>query len=412
MMNKTNPPDLNDREDIRIDRYRPVENPFYIVKSKHYRAVKFTVLLIFVVYLLAMVTIFRHEITIENFRYLLKDIEFTRTYDADGYSRIAFDDAENADFQMYKGDFAVSDATGLDLYSVAGSKTFSADAAYANPVMLAGTKYLLLYGLSEFSYTVYNNFGQLYTESFPYPITNACLTDDGYYAIVTRTAEYRSAVYVYNSSFDRITSIYKDKYIIDVDMDSESKQVLLLSTYAEGGEFVSELASCSFDSTEEKAVYSARDCMPLEVCFRENGAYTVLFDSYALFYDENGVQVGSASYNGRVPITVAYGADRTVIAYNQNLVDSTALIAVYDGKGNVIHQMTEKGSVVKMISAEEGVYVLIGSRVIFADASSFWQTQSYAVERNAIDLVRINAKSFFVCYKNSATVFMKDEPDA
>jgi len=408
MNNNNHATELNTGDDIRIDRYKPTENPYYIVKSKHYRAVKFSLLFVFVLYLLAMVTLFRSEITVENFRYLLKDIEFTRTYDAEGYSRIIFDNAENANFAMYKGDFAVSDASGLNLYSVAGSKTLRADAAYANPVMLSGKKYLLLYGLSEYSYTIYNNFGQLYTESFPYPITNACMTDDGCYAIVTRTAEYRSAVYVYNSSFDRITSVYKDKYIIDVGMDGKSKQMLFLSMYADGGEFVSELTSCSYETAEERVVFTSRDCMPLEVYYQPSGAFTTLFDSFALFFDQNGVQVGRVSYNGRVPITAAYGAGRTVIAYNRNLVDSTALIVVYDEKGNILHEMTEKGSVVRMISEEEGVYVLIGNRVVFTDAETK-ENEIFETDRNAIDLVRINAKSFFVCYKNSATVFVRGE---
>lgn len=390
---------------IKIEKFKPRENPYYMLKSRYYKTAKMIVLLLFTVYLLSMTAVFRDDITVENFKYLLKDIEFKRYSDDSGYKRIAYDSDSNADFAMYKGDFAVANSTGLKLYDISGSRTLTSEAVFSNPVMLTGSKYLLIYGLSEYNYSIYNNFGELFSETYDYPITNACLTDGGNYAIVTRDAEYRSIIRVYNSSFWKTSTVYKDKYIIDVNINDEKEELLILSMYAKEGDFVTELALSALGMDSEKKVLTYNSLMPIEAYYNSDGSFTMICDSQAVFFDSYGNEVKVVEFGKMIPLAVSHGDEYTLIAYNSNLVDSTCIIHVYNKQGEKIYDTTEKGNIISVKYHEKGFYMLIGSKAILIDLEK--NNKNFInTDKNAVNLLIINNKSFFVCYPTSASVYL------
>ena len=68
-------PDTQKQYRIEITEKKPAVNTYFIAVSNKFKAAKYITVCVMVVYLLAAVILFRDDITVENLRYLFKDIE-------------------------------------------------------------------------------------------------------------------------------------------------------------------------------------------------------------------------------------------------------------------------------------------------------------------------------------------------
>ena len=182
-------PEIKNQNRIEITEKKPTINPYFIVISNRFKTAKYITACILVVYLLAAVVLFRDEITVENLRYLFKDIEMGENSITESSDIIKYDADIQVQLATYKGDLVVAGSSYFYLCDLQGNKRLSENSTFSNPIVLTGDKYLLVYGLSEHTYTLYNAFAQLHTATTEYPISCAALSNKGMYAIVTRTSE-------------------------------------------------------------------------------------------------------------------------------------------------------------------------------------------------------------------------------
>ncbi len=388
---------------IEVSEKKPKVNSYYLVLSGRFKAAKYISICVLVVFLLTTVLLFRDEITVENLRYLIKDFEMGDNLNLSSGDKIKYDADTQLDLAIYKGDLVVAGSSYFYLCDLQGNKRLNEESVFSNPVVVSSDKYLLVYGLSEYTYTLYNAFSKLHTESFDYPITGAAVSDKGLYAIVTRTSEYRSVVYLYNSNFERIGAVYKDKYIMDVSFNNDGSEVLITSLYSKNGSYCTEVLNYVPYSDTPSSVKEVEGAMVLKSDYNLNGGYSVIYDNKIEFYDSEFVLRNT--YNmptNVVPVDAEITGKYTVMTYSENIVGDNMKVLVFDSNGELILDADAEGQPVKLGCSDKFVFVLLDGRVCKIDINS-GETDYYDTERNAIELLVVNDKNILVCFSGGAS---------
>ncbi len=393
-------PESQKENKINISEKKPKVNMFFLVLSGRFKTAKYIALCVLVVFLLTMIVLFRSEITVENLRYLLKDFEAGENITAIGDGVITYDSDLQVSLTMYKGDLVIAGSSYFYLCDLSGNKRFSEDSIFSNPITLSSDKYLLVYGLSEYTYAIYNTFSQLHTETFDYPITSATISNNGYYAIVSRTAEYRSAVYLYNDSFDRIGAVYKDKYVMDVEFNSSGTELLITSMYSENGNYCTEIVNYVPFSEQPSSSVKVENSMPLVTGYNKEGGYSVVYDNKIEFYDSEFILYNKYEFGSKiVPVTTEITDSYTVITYNENIVGDNIKVLVFDINGNLILDTKANGHPQKTKTYNDYVYILLDGKICKMSINN-GSLVYYVTEKNALELIVINDKSVLVCYSD------------
>ncbi len=393
-------PETQKQNRIDISEKKPKVNPYYLVLSGRFKTAKYITLCLLVVFLLTMVVLCREEITVENLRYLLKDFEMGENVVVNTDSSITYDADPQVNLALYKGDLVVSGSSRFTLCDLQGNNRISEDSLFSNPVILSKEKYLLVYGLSENTYAIYNTFSKLHTETFDYPIVAAALSDEGMYALVTRTTEYRSVVYIYNKNFERVGAIYKDKYIVDVKFNSDGTKLLIVSTYSSNGNYCTEIVNYTPYSESASKTHNVENTMPIKTGYNQNGGYSIVCDNCIMFYDKDYNLISTFDFGTQIlPLTVEITDKFTVITYSENLVGEDIKVLVFDENGSTVVNTSAKGAAKKTRTNDEYVYILQNGsvcRINNQDGSTVY----YETEKNAHELLLVNNELLVVGFSD------------
>ena len=378
-------------------------NPYYLVMSGRFKTAKYVTLCILVVFLLTTVVLFRNEITIENLRYLFKDFEVGDNVNVGPNDTITFDSDVQVNFGMFKGDLVIAGSSYFYLTDLQGNKRLNENSMYSNPVIVTGDKYLLVYGLSEYSYSIYNTFSMLHTETFDYPISAAAVSDKGMYAIVTRSAKYRSVVHLYNENFECIGVVSKDKYVMDVQFNENSSELLITSVYSKDGKFCTEVVNYAPYSDKHKALVEIEKSMPLKTGYNRYNGYSIVFDDKIEFYDNTAKLVNTYELSSDIiPLVVEICKDYTIIVYNKNIVGDDIEIMVFDTNGNLVKVADANGQPKKIRHYKESIYILLDGNICKFNLSDK-SIQYFKTEKNPCDLHIIDENTAIVCFLNHTT---------
>lgn len=393
-------PESQKQNKISITEKKPKVNSYYLVISDKFKIAKYVTLCILVAFLLTAVLLFRDEITVENLRYLFRDFEVGDNVNVNTNDFISYDADKHVNLALYKGDLVIAGSSYFYLSDLQGNKRLNEDSSFSNPVIISGEKYLLVYGLSEYTYSIYNTFSLLHTQSFDYPITNAALADNGMYAIVSRTAEYRSVVYLFNPDFECIGAVYKDKYVVDVKFNSDGTQVLITSLYSQDGAYCTEIVNYSPYSEKANSSLSLENSLPIKTGYNSKNGYSVIFDDKVNFYDSSYSLVNAYNLSSKaVMITAIVDSDMTVIAYSEEIVGNDVKIVAFDKDGDNVYDGYINGQVKKLRLYRGTVYALLEGKVVGIDLSD-GSTISFDIEKNAVDVLVVNEKNILVCYSD------------
>jgi len=385
------------------------ENKYYIGISERCKTVKYIVLVILVVFILTMISVCKDDITVENFQYLIKFLD-TEKNEYDGSSRtIIYSSSENMRFGVYKGDLVTAKNYTVDMYNFTGAVTMTDDVVYGDPVLLTSDKYMLVYDLGGTSFTLYNAFSRLYSETFDYALTNAAVSDSGMFAIVTKTLEYRSAVYIYDKDFNKITQIMKDKYVMSVDIADDGSKILVVSASSNSdGDFYTEIMSVEPYSEKESTHTIVTDAMPLAAAYNKNNGYTVLCDNRLLFYSEDGSLESEYGFGGRIPTSFDMSGEYTVISFNKNLVGYDNDIMVFNAEGKLVLNTIIEGRITRMRTDSGCLFVLLGNSLVRVDIEN-GKKDTLDIEKNCSDIVPVDESRFMLCYTEKTYVMYMDD---
>ena len=242
---------------------------------------------------------YRSEITLENFRYLMRNVNFRleTKLPVSEYDGVIYDSVEDRSFATFKEYFATVGKSQLIISDKTGNKSYTGILNYKNPKLTSSETYLICYDMGGNDYSLYTYFTQVRTEKTSYPIYDVSVSDNGYYAIATKDDVYKGIVDVYNNNFKQITRIKKNKYIVSVDMDKDGGNVLVTSFFSNGqGEIVTEISLHPTDSKNAVFTVNFNGLVPCEARFLNDGTVAFVSTKELLFLSSNGATISSYEY--------------------------------------------------------------------------------------------------------------------
>ncbi|MCL2518276.1 MAG: DUF5711 family protein [Oscillospiraceae bacterium] len=389
----------------------PAENPYYLNISKRLKFIKRILTFVFVVYLLSIIVIYRDEITPENFRYLIKYLD-TNSPEYTGQTRtITYDSAAEFQGGVFKGDLAIVRSRYVDLYNMLGNKILSYNISYSKPVLLTSKKYMLVYAQGEYSYTINNAFTQLHTETFQFPIYLAALSDEGLYALVSKSIDYSAVIYVYDKNFNNRSKIYKDnKNVYCIKINSAGTEMLIISNYNDNGDWKTEIVTISPFSEKEKSIKILNSTFVAVADYNSEGGYTVISDKQMLFFSKDSELIKTFEFKNRgIPLKFYLGAEYSAVAINEQLLGNNNTIYIFDKYGELVYNAVHVGSLKDILINDTDAFLLFNDSIIQINIQQKTDIRIDLPASGALKVFQKDTERIIICYPQYAVTYITNE---
>lgn len=385
---------------------QPSVTEYYIKLSRRLRVMKFLCIAAFVIFTITVVTFNRDRITIENFQYMMRYLDVDTSSYEGNVNRISYNADSNMKINVYRGDLAIARSMGITVKSPGGNIILDNTNAIAAPIPVPSEKYLLLYDLGGKQYALYNTFTCLHTGEYDYPITCAACSDSGMYALVTSSGEYRSVVNVYDKNFRQIARISKDKLVMDIAFNGDGSRLIVLSAYADGGDFCSEIQILDPYSDTPMQTVRLRDSFPMRVQWHNN-AFSVIAGDGIRFYSEDGTLTAYRSYR-KAPVAFASNAEYVAVVANDNAVGSIYQVQILNCAGESVFSGHISGKIITVTFSDHYAHVLTATTLCRIDLAKATMQSGRINALSATGLVAISDSVLFVTYATEAVSINAD----
>ncbi len=319
-----------------------------------FRRAKWFVLLFLVLFILFMLFLGKDKINYENFMFLIRDLdaEYNAEIDEAGIG-VTYDMDSDMVCRVFKNHLVMVDTSQINLYGLSGYGVFSYPHQYRRPCIATSKDFFIVYDLGGYVFSVYNAVGSLY-ESKPleYPITDAYITDNGTFCIVTGNQTYCSAVQVYDNHFTLLASYNTMRYVTKAILSSDADTLLITSAYVKSG--VSRVVLQSYPIGEEEHDFRVEypqtsgtdsllnSAIPLNTAYFDDHASAVLCDTGIMFCSSDGDLQAFCSYADQLPSDVgglsvaAYGRDQMALLFTDEVNAGLMHLWLLDEKGKPV----------------------------------------------------------------------------
>ncbi|MBE6545952.1 MAG: hypothetical protein E7668_00740 [Ruminococcaceae bacterium] len=318
---------------LRHEDFNAAGDVYYATVSAGYKVAQRILWLFFVFFLVFSILTNYQAITYDNFFYLIKD--FSSAADSgSNYETLSYESDPRQNFTLYRGGVAAVSPSRISIFTSTGRRTLNSTSGFSSPYMVSSAKYLLVYDTSGTTFSVYNSFARIYTETLDYPVTDACFSGAGGFVIVTRSADSRSVVCSYNKGFHKIAELRADYYLFDIAANEERDQLTMLSYEAGNGTGRTVLSVRDMTMTEHERMEFDGE-FPLAVDFLEDQRFAVITDRCIRIYDKNlELFEKSEDYSGGTITGYSITAEGIAVSA---VLNSKNVIFAFDKSGNLLY---------------------------------------------------------------------------
>lgn len=408
-MKKNNITDITEMHtrELEVTPSAPV-NEYYIDVANKFRTAKFIAVIILVVFILLMISAFRGDITLENCKYLVRFFTSAHTVYSGDYDDIYYDTAGVVSVNMFNEDLAAVKNDSIELYDLNGNNVASYELNQTTPTVVTAGKYMLVYDMGSNGFKLFNNFSQLTSQTYDYPISVGTVSPEGMYAIVTKSLDYQSVIHLYDHNFNLISKVYKDKYITDIKISDGGDKLLCTSVYAENGGFVSEIMTYAPYTEDPESTVTLNGSYAAKCGFFSQGGYSVLTDSALLFFDSSNKQISKYELGSNVPTDVLMLDDHTVLCYSENIVGSHSRVLIFDRKGEIQVNTAVEDKILCASAFLDELYILTDGRATRLDMNT-GEMLNADIENSPVSIFTPDANTMVICYSHNAKAYKTGE---
>lgn len=355
---------FNDRKKRKKNTETPTVEQYYEKRARRVSHVRYTCLLLTVLFVVYGFVVHGEELTTDNFRYMLKFLDLGEAEVTDADTELRFDYSESNRGGLYLGDLVVLNTDGLTVYSrdagTAGDKLFSESFRMEDPRLAVTPKYIFAYDLGGSEVRVFNSHSQFARLSMDYPIYGFSAGENGYFAVITAEKNYRTAVYVYDSYARQVYKrLLSNTYMDQISLSPDGQTFLALGHEAGDGYLKTLLQMYSIK--EEKPVMSLtyQGELPLMASYTEEGRFAVLTSTALRFYDgksDTPIEVHSMEGNSLSGCTFSSG--RLLLSAEESGLAGGSLLWVYDSKGVLLGEISFRGRASHTVLQNDVLYLL------------------------------------------------------
>lgn len=378
------------------------ENEYYLRIASRYRAMKYIAIVLSLLLILGMMAVYSDDITVENLRYLLRDLDSGSSKYTGIYSTIRYDSGNDLEFALYKGDLVVVRSGQTSIYAMDGRSVMNEKNDFYSPVLRSSDQYFLVWDPGQTSNTlsVYNAFSLLHSQKYTTSLYDAEISDSGIYAIATDATGYRGVVEVYDRDFQLLTTIYKEKYIWDIALNADASRLLILSAYDQNGTWCTEVHLLDLERSETLMQFQLNDVLAYTCDFTEDGNYCILTEKDIRFYTENGELGKTASFGTQIPIGWCFGESYQAVIFNKTILGQEKTVRVYRD-GIEVGVYAFEGQMIRSIFDGTTLYVLTENRLIGVNCEN-GVVSEMQLESGCMALLPIDETHLMLCFSEQA----------
>lgn len=305
--------------------------------------------------LIMLFFVFSGSLSYDNFYYLVKDFGIAADFVNSNYQTITYGVGNSQSYALYHGGLAVASREGISLYTAGGGEIFSITHQYGNPIVISSSKYALLYDLGGKQYSLYNSFSKTAEEKLDYPIFNATIADNGTYAIVTSSRDYRSVLRVYDKNGKRYDYNFTSSYVYSVALSDDGSKLAVALAEGDGDGFATEVRVYNVGKSDYKAANATLSSAPLEIGFFDNGGLCIVSREGVNFFTRN-LKLDEAYYTEKSIQVYSLSEDGVALAYlDKN--GSQSQVVLLDRRGKVKYREEFAGKVLDLVAYEKYLFL-------------------------------------------------------
>ncbi len=338
---------------------KPNLGKYYVRAANILKLTRLAVVLLFILFLLSCILVFRNDITLDNVQYLMKYADF---YDAS----LAADDAEisiTADSESHmltiRDNLAVVSRSGIGLYEFSGHKLFNYGFSYSSPAVVHDNRNILVYDIKGTELSIFNSFSRVYSQEYPYSVKAACINPGGF-AVVTGESSYRSVAIAYNSKFEEIFRWEcADRYITSLDLSEDASKLLCSAVNSTDGIYDTLIVIYDTHSGEILYKKTISDELALKVAFSKDDKNIFIMTDSMLYFTSDKLEENSTyKYNQSKCEDFFVYDDIIIITESNNLSGNSMEILGFDFGGNMLFSENADSKVTDISVSKQHVFAL------------------------------------------------------
>ena len=397
MINKKSP-----RKNISVNENPKNEgNYFSSIAGKYKKVSKLIYILLAAAF--ALTLIFNSQLlTYTNFNYLFRDLNTAAESAGDNYNSISYANDTLRAVEKFRGGIITVSSNDIAIYTATGRRTFYKSESFVSPKLVTSKKYAIAYELGGKKYNVYNSFSKVGGETLKYPISYATVADNGYFAIVSKDAEYTSVVYLYNDDLSLVNKYkFATSMVFSVDLSDDGEKIVIFKTETEIDKFSTSVLLCEVG--KENSTFDIKISSGI-VCgggFTSDGnIQLVTTDGYYLISSSDGEIISYTAFDSsvnKVSLT-RYGC---AVSLLNDLGKVENKVIVFDENGKTICTMTVNGGIVDMEYFEGYVFLNQRDHISKINIKNN-AVESLSISDNGNDIIVYDSKNILLCCQTKA----------
>lgn len=345
-------------------------NSYYELVSTVLRIFSFLLFALLLLFVVATAFASASEFSYDNLEYIMRNFALTLEENKE-HARlpIRYNPDPMNQFASFGEGMAICSSSTLSIYSASGRLTCNEAIQYRNPIMVSSAKYVLLYDEGTGSYSLYNSFAKVHSDTIDKPIRSAVLSDNGYYALVTSSDEYTSAVEVYNSRFSLISRYNKNAYVYCVDISDDDLLIVTAESELGVSDFSVEVLISKINDPDNKFEFRTSSQLPLGCNITSEGFITVFSDS-VLFLDKSGDMMGSYDFEKNTLYDYAFSETNCIILLKPEMFEVAYELICFNQDSSVQYRNNFFETVFDIASSDKISYVLSEDNLYYFDENS------------------------------------------
>ena len=325
---------------------------------------KFAAILLFLLFVISCIFIFRRDITVENVQLLAKFITL------DGESTDYTDEfsvtvKEDSDAIMLRNYLGIVSNNNISLYDLSGHKLFSYNYSMSSPAAAHDSRYILVYDIGGYEASVFNSFSKIKTLKFDFPIYTADIKGD-YIAVVTGNDKSRTRLNVFEFSnlekdYEQVYTKNFNNYISSVALSASGKYALVSTVSSFDGKYNCILSVYDTESNSENAVatHTTDNELPIRLHMNSNSLDSfVVTDSSIIFLDRKFDTKSIVKFNQSKIEKYYFENDFVALTERNNLSGNSMKISLYTLSGDVANEFVIPDEIYDVSIGKKFIYAL------------------------------------------------------
>lgn len=379
---------FSDRKKRKKNTQTPTVEQYYENRARRLSHVRYTCLLLTVLFVVYGFAVHGDELTPENFRYMLKFVDLTEEDDVTEANTVRFDYASGNIGGLYKGDVVVLNGDGLSLYGWDAEKLFSVSFRMESPRLAISPQSIFAYDLGGSEVRIFNSYSQYARLSMSYPIYGFSTCDAGAFALITSEKNYRTAICVYDSNARQVYKrLLSNIYVDQIALSPDGSEFLALGHYAQGGDLITVLQRYSLSDEEPIFTVTYAGELPLRVGYLSGERFAVLTGSalrcYAVGTEE---PAGVLALNNTSLQGCTFSGGRVLLTFSDSGLSGGTVLQIYGDDASLQASYRYEGAVNDKMILSDSLCVLTMGEVTVAPLSGGEPTV-YEIGKDALQLL-------------------------